>query len=64
MFQRVDGSIGLRRLIQETEAAREEAVDNARFLTPLKKYLEPFMEPSDYQSLPETFKACIAQLSG
>ena len=47
----------LRRLASETEAAREEAVENARFLVPLRKYLEAFMEPSDYQSLPETFKA-------
>ena len=45
------------RLAAETEAAREEAVENARFLAPLRKYLEPFMEPPDYQSLPDTFKA-------
>ena len=45
------------RLASETEAAREESVENARILAPLRKYLEPFMEPSDYQSLPETFQA-------
>ena len=46
-----------RRLIAETEAAREAAVENARFLAPLSKYLEPFMNPPEYQSLPDTFTA-------
>lgn len=32
-------------------------MENARILAPLRKYLELFMEPSDYQSLPETFQA-------
>ena len=45
------------RLVSETEAAQEEAVENARILAPLRKYLAAFMEPSDYQSLPETFQA-------
>ena len=44
------------RLILETEAAHEEAADNARFLTPLKKYLEPFMDAPEFHALPESFK--------
>ena len=44
------------RLNLEAEAAHEEAADNARFLTPLKKYLEPFMEPPEFHALPESFK--------
>ncbi len=32
-------------------------MENARILAPLRKYLELFMEPSDYQTLPEAFQA-------
>ena len=41
----------------EIKLAQEEAVDNARWMRPLRKYLEAFMEPPVYPALPETFKA-------
>ena len=51
------------RLVLEVKMAQEEAVDNARWLMPLRTYLEAFMEPPEYPTLPDTFKACTSTLN-
>ena len=47
----------------EIKVAQEEAVDNEKWLRPLRKYLEAFMEPPEYPARPETFKARTSALN-
>ena len=46
----------LLRIMEEVEAARDEAKDNARMLAPLRKPLERFSGFDDFPALPDTFQ--------
>ena len=46
----------LLRRMEEVEAAKDEAQDNARFLAPLRKPLERFSGFDDFPALPDTFQ--------
>ncbi len=49
------------RLVQEVETARVEAVDNAKYLAPLRKPLQRFTESDDFSALPDKFKVLFTE---
>lgn len=48
----------LARLVHEVETARVEAIDNAKYLAPLRKPLQSFENTDEFTELPEKFKVC------
>ena len=50
--------VPLARLMHEVETAHVEAVDNAKYLAPLRKPLLRFVDNDEYTELPEKFKVC------
>ena len=43
------------------EIARVEAVDNAKYLAPLRKPLQRFTESDDFSALPDKFKVLFTE---
>lgn len=54
----IDHCALLARLVHEVETARVEAVDNAKYLAPLRKLLQRFVNTDEFTELPEKFKVC------